>query len=218
MLDQEAQQAATQQLREFVDKYSGMRIQSTSAKVVTYTNGLYNVDGSTWDPKIDGKNWKPLLEFYGIGGNCYVTSPLPTKPSSHPGFNVGGHMTQNDKGSVPTGGQCYLMPLCSWHNGKANDGVLFSHTQTKMLQLSGYMQGEAVATFLARLPSDAPLSLVFLDEDGLSYRNIADEPGAAAQTLAADDGPSTADSGPYVLLRQHIDGDTVTYTIEDSQF
>ena len=124
-------------------------------------------------------------------------------------------MTPDAEGDVPIGGDCYLMPLCSWHNNKARDRQVFEHTQTKMLELSGYMQGEAAATFLARMPGETPLSLVFLGDEGLSYRNIEDGPGAVAKALACVDGPSGA---PFLLLRQHSDGDVVTYTVEDARF
>jgi len=110
------------------------------------------------------------------------------------------------------------MPLCSWHNGTARNGQVFQHTQTDMLELSGYMQGEPAATFLARMPGESPLSLVFLDDEGLSYRKIEDEPGAAAKALAFVDGPSADGAGPYLLLRQHSEGDVVTYTVEETRF
>jgi hypothetical protein len=195
MLNQEEQDIATEQLKQFVARFGDMRIQSTAAKVVSYSGDLYNVDGSTEDPKIDGKKWKPLLEFHGISGNCYANTPVPDGITSHPAFSVGGHVTPNDDGDVPVGGDCYLMPLCSWHNNTARDGQVFEHTKTKMLELSGYMQGESVATFLARMPGEAPLSLVFLGDEGLSYRNIEDGPGAVAKALACVDGPS---AGPFL--------------------
>ena len=95
--------------------------------------------------------------------------PLPPGGTTHPGFSVGGHVTPNADGNVPTGGDCYLMPLCSWHNSTARDGQVFQHTQTQMLELSGYMQGEPAATFLARMPGEAPLSLVFLGDEGRQH-------------------------------------------------
>jgi hypothetical protein len=215
MLTQEEQNIATEQLKQFVARYGDMKIQSTSAKVVYYADDLYNVDGSSDDPYIDGKKWKPLLQAYGISGNCYANTPVPQGITSHPAFSVGGHMTPNADGDVPIGGDCYLMPLCSWHNNTARNGQVFEHTQTKMLELSGYMQGEPAATFLARMSGEAPLSLVFLGEEGLSYRNIPDAPGAVAKALACVDGPSGA---PFLLFRQHSEGDVVTYTVEDARF
>ena len=215
MLTQEEQDIATEQLKQFVARYGDMKIQSTSAKVVYYAGDLYNVDGSSDDPEIDKKKWKALLQDYSISGNCYANTPVPEGRTSHPGFNVGGHVTPNADGDVPIGGDCYLMPLCSWHNNKARDGQAFEHTQTKMLELSGYMQGEPAATFLARMSGETPLSLVFLGEEGLSYRNILDAPGAVAKALACVDGPSGA---PFLLFRQHSEGDVVTYTVEDARF
>jgi hypothetical protein len=111
MLTQEEQNIATEQLKQFVARYGDMKIQSTSAKVVYYADDLYNVDGSSDDPYIDGKKWKPLLEARGISGNCYANTPVPQGSTSHPAFSVGGHVTPNADGDVPTGGDCYLMPL-----------------------------------------------------------------------------------------------------------
>ena len=218
MLNQKEQDIATEQLEQFVARFGDMRIQSTGATVTTYSGNLYNVVGSTSDPKIDGQAWKALLQSYGISGNCYADTPLAPGTSSHASFNVGGHVTQNANGNVPTGGNCYLMPLCSWHNSTARNGQAFQHTQTQMLELSGYMQGEAAATFLARMPGEAPLSLVFLGNEGLSYRKILDTPEAAAKALAFVDGPSADEGGPFLLLRQHSKGDVVTYSIEDARF
>ena len=218
MLTQEEQNIATEQLKQFVARFGDMKIQSTGATVVNYSGNLYNVVGSTSDPKIDGQTWKVLLQAYGISGNCYADTPVPPGSTTHPAFNVGGHVTQNANGNVPTGGDCYLMPLCSWHNSTARDGQVFQHTQTQMLELSGYMRGEPAATFLARMPGEAPLSLVFLGNEGLSYRKILDEPEAAAKALAFVDGPSADRGGPFLLLRQHSEGDVVTYTVEEARF
>src|SRR5690606_12242697 len=121
----------------FLKQAGDQVIESTSAKVTTYSGVLYNVEGSTSDPKIGKKGWKELLIAEGISGpNCYVTNPNPS--GTHPDFSVGGHMTVNPDGSVPTGGTCYLMPLCWFHNNASKDGIAYSHTQTSMLLLSGY--------------------------------------------------------------------------------
>lgn len=218
MLTQEEQDIVTEQLKQFVARFGDMQIQSTGARVVSYLGDLYNVVGSTNDPKIDGQTWKALLQAYGISGNCYADTPVSPGGTTHPAFNVGGHVTPNADGNVPTGDICHLMPLCSWHNATALDGQVFQHTQTEMLELSGYMQGEPAATFLARMPGEAPLSLVFLGEEGLSYRNIPDGPGAVAEALAAVDGPSAGGAGPFLLFRQHSEGDVVTYTVEQARF
>lgn len=62
----------------FVERYRDMAITSTGAKVVNFSGGLYNVKGSTPDPKrVPGQEneaWKQLLISYGIDANCYVTS------------------------------------------------------------------------------------------------------------------------------------------------
>lgn len=205
---------AAQILKQFYENFGDAVLKSTSATVVQYPGTLYNVDGSTDDPKIDGVTWKQLLIDNGINGNCYVTSPLPTDDSSHPSFNVGGHMTPNSDGSVAIGGICYLMPLCSWHNSKQRDGVPFAHTETTMLQLSGYMQAEPAATFLARQPGDAPYTMVGADGTQLTVHPIGKAQVAALKTarpLAAGEM-----SGPahYLIFRQVHDGDAIRYVID----
>jgi hypothetical protein len=201
--------------RTFAALPDDFHIESTSAKKVTYTGVLYNVDGSTQDPKIDGKTWKKLLESFGIGGNCYVTNS--GAGGSHPDFSVGGHVTPNSDGSVKTGGICYLMPLCYWHNGKGQDGVAFTHSNNTMLELSGYMQSELAATFLARMPSDEPYSIAFLRDGAWDNANLTEEKAAGilAKHLAATElGTGTQ---AYVLFqRETIDGRTM-YRIVDSR-
>jgi hypothetical protein len=217
MLSEMERAAAAEHLDQFVREFGVSTILSTGARVVDYAGVLYNVKGSTPDPHVDGKHWKRLLQSNGISGNCFADTPAARAGSSHPGFSVGGHVTPNLDGSVPEGGNCYLMPLCYWHNGKANDGKAFQHQQTRMLELSGYMRGEPAATYLARMSGAAPLSLVFLGDEGLSYRNIADEPDSAANTLTSIHSASLAGVGQFVLLRRNSDGETVTYTIEDAR-
>ncbi|WP_341712966.1 hypothetical protein [Erythrobacter sp.] len=213
MLTRTERDEAVASLRAFADRYAGLQIESTGATAVNYSGVLYNVKGSTPDPKIGGLTWKALLERYGISGACYANTPTAPSDSSHPDFSVGGHVTPNKDGSVPTGGNCYLMPLCYWHNGKANDEKAFNHSQTAMLQLSGYMTGDLAATFMARMAGAAPLALVQLDDSGLAYRSIADDPGAIDDALQA-----VGAKPAYILLRRRGEGDTATYTIERSQF
>ncbi|KPF46227.1 hypothetical protein [Rhizobium sp. AAP43] len=209
------EQIAAQALADFVSRYSGIHIESTSATPVNYSGVLYNVDGSTPDPKIDGATWKQLLINYGINSTCYVTSPLPGGSTSHPQFSVGGHMTANADGSVPTGGSCYLMPLCYWHNSTSNNGVAFQHTNTYMLQLSGYMQGELAATFLARMPGDAPLRIVGADGNQLTIQPV-DGPGLSAmKTPGMTDEPQLALPPHYIVFRQVEEAGRMRYVIEE---
>lgn len=133
---------------DFVRKYEGMKLFSTSAEVIDFGGVLYNVDGSSDDPEIDGYNWRNLLRERGVDGACYVTNVKPPARTSHPNFSIGGHMSVHQDGSVPFGDECFLMPLCSWHNSKARDHMAFEHTETRMLKLFGYMQEEPRATFL----------------------------------------------------------------------
>lgn len=164
-------------IQQFIDRFSEMRLLSTGAEVVDISSPLYNVIGSTGDPiPLGASSWKNLLiEEAGLAlSSCYVTNETP-EGNTHPNFSVGGHMTLNADGSVPEGGICYLMPLCYYHN--AQDGDAFEHTETKMLELSGYMQGELFSTFSLRLPSPAPFAILYLDEsDGVwKHKNLTHE-------------------------------------------
>lgn len=205
-----------QQLIDFVQHNAGIRLFSTHADVVAFTGALYNVDGSSDDPEIDGYNWRSLLRERGVDGNCYVTNVQPPADTSHPDFSVGGHMTVNQDGSVPFGGECYLMPLCSWHNSKSRDGMAFEHVETQMLKLFGYMQHEPLATFSARMASSAKFALVPLTErDGaglLSPPRLGDLPTEMFKQMTHDE-----QSGFFVLLRQHEEDGQTFYEIEDAK-
>lgn len=162
---------------DFVKLYKDQGIESTGAQKVNFTGGLYNVKGSSYDPKKIpshlGKSWKQLLISYGINNNCYVTNSVG---GVHPDFSVGGHMTINRNGSVPSSNICYLMPLCSYHNHTSQDEIKFTHTKTEMLQLTGYMQGELAATFQIRLPSKEPYAILYYSEGDWSYKNLSEKP------------------------------------------
>ena len=166
------------QIRDFVERFSHLRLFSTGADVVNFSESLYNVIGSTNDPiPLGASSWKNLLieeAELSSDTSCYVTNDTPTG-NSHPDFSVGGHMTVNSDGSVGEDRICYLMPLCYYHN--AQDGDAFEHTETKMLRLSGYMQGELFATFSARLPSPEPFALLYFDDadQQWKHRNVSPE-------------------------------------------
>lgn len=157
----------TDKIRAFLAMHRGSLIQSTRSRIVDYPDDLYNVTGSTPDPKaipgFKGYSWTRLLksypEFYEC--SCYVTNTIIGIAPSHPRFDVGGHMTPNRSGIVDEGGVSYLMPLCKWHNNPARNGVPFKHTKTKMLELSGFMQGDVALTFAMRL--NGTPKLLYLD-------------------------------------------------------
>lgn len=200
-----------QALQDFADRYRGIVLLSTGARVVNYEGVLYNVQGSSDDPDIDGANWKELLIRNGIESPCYVTNPLPDRNgTSHPDFQVGGHMTTNADGHVPVGGTCYLMPLCKWHNSKGRDGTPFAHKETRMLKLSGYMEGDIAATFAARMPGEAAFRLVSVKGDGLTAHAF-DEPQLRV-FKARPDAPKS-----YVVFRRVEAGGVVGFVIEDAR-
>lgn len=207
-----------QVLKKFFERYGRIELFSTDAKVVHYVDPLYNVDGSTDDPDINGQNWKQLLISHGITGDCYVTDPLPDGRSSHPNFNVGGHMTPNETGSVPTGGTCYLMPLCNWHNSTYRNGIPFEHTSTKMLKLLGYMEGEPAVTFTARMSADLPFRLVSSDGDRLTTTLAAEEPQLPMSLSAdRDDGLHSATPQYHILFRKVMRDSAERYVIESAR-
>lgn len=158
-----------EQVRLFVNRYGKIGLFSTGAKIVDFSDDLYNVTGSTEDPKevreYKGLAWKKLLiRLLDLeDASCYVTNEAPDGESSHPNFGVGGHMTPKSTGKVPDGGITYLMPLCKWHNSTGRDGTAFEHSETRMLQLSGFMEGDSAVTFAMRLPSDEQFSLLHYD-------------------------------------------------------
>lgn len=198
-------------MMEFVRSVGTRGIESTGATRVNYTGGLYNVSGSTDDPKHvpnnNGVAWKQLLINYGINGQCYVTNANPG--GSHPDFSVGGHMTPNQNGVVATGGVCYLMPLCHWHNSTSRNGVLFSHTNSNMLRLSGYMQGELALTFQIRLPSSEPFALLCKKDGEWSYRDLSQ-----AEAKSFDALPSAIRSEHYILI-ERVRGEETLHYIRD---
>lgn len=196
----------------FVDRWGSAGIQSTSATVVNFSGVLYNVDGSSPDPKIDGESWKGLLLSYDIDGDCYVTNETP-HGNSHPSFNVGGHMTPNSDGKVEVGADSYLMPLCSWHNSKARDGVPFEHDETLMLRLSGFMESEVAATFMARLPSQERHSIIYADDDRLKTADLSNEQARDAATGNLPDDVLGCHLEEFVLLER---ADDATYYVKEA--
>lgn len=209
-----------QSLDRFVVENGGKIIESTSyAKTTSAPSPLYNVRGSTPDPyppNVHG--WKALLESEGFGAPCYATSPLPVPPKgpSHPGFDVGGHMTTDPNGAVANGGSCYLMPLCAWHNNSHNTAA-FTTRSSSMLVLNGYMQADIAATFLARLGGAAPYAVIYVADGGPAFQTLETEPGSAG--LAAPQGELADDGLPhhYVVLRREEAEGRPVYRIADSR-
>lgn len=202
---------------DFVKRTEAIGILSTGAKVVDYTGGLYNVSGSTHDPKAvkehRGRAWKALLIEYGINAasECYVTGDVPAG-TSHPIFRVGGQMTPNEDGTV-TNGICYLMPLCGWHNSTSKNGVLFKHEHTKMLRLTGYLEGELEVTFKMRLPSADPYAMLFQADGEWKFQNLSEKQlanvGKAALTKSLSTQPDH-----YVLFKR-VREEKTHYALED---
>lgn len=203
---------AVSALRSFLKEVGDLHVESTSAQLTNYAGVLYNVIGSTSDPKIDGQAWKQLLIGYGVNGNCYVTNS--GAEGTHPAFSVGGHMTTNSDGSVVVGGTCYLMPLCYFHNGKGQNGVAFDHAQTSMLLLSGYMQSDLAATFVARMPDPAPYSLVYLSEKGIESQNVSKNAIADLTALSLPNANPGRLPDNHILFRREQLDDRTVYVVE----
>jgi hypothetical protein len=183
-----------EEVRRLVDMYGAIGLLSTGARIINVSDEVYNVSGSTHDPKhvpdFRGAAWKKLLvEMTGLGdAECYVTNELPEGKSSHPDFSVGGHMTKQRSGEVRTGDITYLMPLCHWHNSPGRNGLPYEHDETLMLELKGFMQGDTPAAFAMRLPPDAPFSLLYFNR-GAGMWDSKKLDGEEAARLAAQ--PST---------------------------
>lgn len=218
-----------QQLKELVARIEDRKgppiIESTGASVVTSSpNPIYNVDGSSDDPKIHGDSWKKLFVAVMAKAGAYYPNTCfvsPTSPAhdSHPGFRLGGHMTQNQNGSVNSG-TCYLMPLCSWHNSKARDGIPFVPVQSTMVQLTGYLLAEPAALFEARLDGAAEHALVYGTELGeVDFRALDVEDDFGRRELIENASISEEDGKPDIfvrLRRVETDGRTA-YEIVDSR-
>ena len=204
-------------LVDFVNKWGGVQLFSTGAEVVDYSGELFNVDGSSDDPPINGLSWKGLLIENLIEGNCYVANITPPMQSSHPKFSVGGHMTTNRDGSVEHGGICYLMPLCSWHNSKARDHMAFELTNTSMIKLSGYMESEPAATFLARHPGNDDFTMIAFTPttDEASERRTAWS--NAQKDLLFQQFDTKPELPFHLLFKKHQKNGETFFSIEDAQ-
>jgi len=126
-------------------------------------------------------------------------------------------MTPDETGLVEQGEICYLMPLCKWHNSTSRNRTPFEHTETSMLELSGYMQSDLAVTFLARMPGDAEYRLVSVEGDALSSRAIEAPQihlfNAHRDTGAADPAlPRT-----YLRFRRVEEGGLVKFVIDDAR-
>jgi hypothetical protein len=208
-----------QALADFYARYPGIGLLSTGARVVPYAGVLYNVEGSSIDPPLDPDGWKQLLLDNGIDGDCYVTHPLPEegRGRSHPADSVGGHMTPDAEGRVETGGICYLMPLCKWHNHTRRNRTPFEHDETEMLELSGYMMADLAATFLARMPGEAEFRLVSVEGEALRVRAI-DAPLVQLFNVHRDTGiADPALPRTYLRFRRVEEGGVVRFVIDDAR-
>lgn len=208
-------------LQKFVDAASGQRLYSTGYSKTTSGPGqVYNVRGSTDDPHptVPSVSWVQLLVDNGITWDCNASAPLPApgKGPSHPKTIVGGHMTTDANGHVATGGSCYLMPLCKWHNQSTNT-ALFTCSSTTMLILTGYMKADLAATFLARLGGAAPYGVVYLSDVGPTYEFHHDAPGATDK-LQLHDCSATGLPEHHVVMKREIEDGTAYYTVAQSSF
>ena len=202
-------------LTTFVDRWTNVELYSTGAQLVNFSGPLYNVDGSSSDPNVNNESWKGLLLSHGIDAPCYVSNETPSG-NSHPSFSVGGHMTTDAEGQVETGDDTYLMPLCSWHNSKARDGVAFHLERTLMLKLSGFMQSEIPATFMARLPSEKRHSIVYTAGDSIRYANLSEPEADAARNRCLSEDVLSCKPKEFVLLERIQQDEITRYRVKSS--
>ena len=196
---------------EFFAKYQSTDaiIYSTTAKVTTISADVFNVTGSSGDPKIGGKSWKQLLKDNGIYGPCYVTNQKPDTPdTSHDkGSWLGGHMALTKDGIIAPGGTSYLMPLCAWHNSTARDEKNFKHDKTKMLELGGFMEGQNAFTFHARRKDLGEYRILHQEAQGWAIDQVTSTEitksaiSAKGQALLAK---------PHIILKLNPRKDTLT--------
>lgn len=206
----EANAIEVNKIRKFIDIHRGAIVQSTGFLVVHYSGDLYNVSGSTPDPKAvpgyKGATWTKLLKgnSHFAGKSCYVTDPGPKKPSTHPGFDVGGHMTPTSNGAVEDG-ECYLMPLCKWHNSPYRNGITFKHTETKMLKLIGYMQGDVALTFKMRMAKTH--TLLYLDPYSKSwvFKELSDDEKQGIVRMSLTSKSNTLNSEEFAIFEKQGD-------------
>jgi len=193
-------------VRNWLDQATGPMLYSTGSAVTYFTGVLYNISGSTDDPPevvaCPGCSWKELLVTAAdlAEARCYVEGNTAPATSSHDLFSVGGHMTLNESGLVETGNDCFLMPLCSWHNSTHRNGVPFTVTNKRLLRLKGYMQGEAFSTFSARMPirDSREFGLVYFDDADAIWKNI-DISTAQANNLG---NKGRGDPEKYILIKK----------------
>ena len=197
------------QLVDFIRRNKRVGFFSTSAKVVNVYSDVYNVSGSTKDPKIGGKSWKQLLISHGINNDCYVTNQKPPSGTSHKNFSVGGHVTDNLNGVIAIGDITYLMPLCYWHNSTSRDGHNFNHTETEMLELAGFMQGDTGTTFMARLSDglDEASRVIFETEDGWDFKKLKEDEYNDLKEERSFKLFDSRDSVPFFVIRRDDDQD-----------
>lgn len=204
----------SEHIRLFIKRYANIGLLSTGAKLVDFSDDLYNVAGSTDDPREvpenKGVTWKKLFfRFTNLAeASCYVTNYIPEEESSHPDFSVGGHMTPNSNGIVSIGELSYLMPLCKWHNNTNRNGQAFKHTETRMVELTGFMEGDSVVTFALRLPSEEKYSFLFLDRNKRSwdYTKLSEEKAfALKEQLSFATADIVEPAKKYVLFERRND-------------
>ena len=203
-----ASQAELLEIANFIRLHQNAVLFSTRALVVNVFDEVYNVKGSTRDPKIGSKSWKQLLIYHGINDDCYVTNQSPPSKSSHADFSVGGHVTINSDGTVEAGEDSYLMPLCSWHNSTHRDGKAFSHTKTQMLRLEGFMEGDTVTTFMARSSdiADTASRIIFETDEGWDVAGIEDGDPILEDKNKAPAILNKGASLPYFVITRKEDG------------
>lgn len=203
-----------QRISQFYDSIGEDGVFSTAAQVVYYPGPLYNVDGSSHDPHINGYTWIGLLKHLNVTGNCYV---VDAPHDTHPQFNVGGHMTPNSDGSVIIGGVCYLMPLCYWHNSTARNHVPFALTTHRIVQLSGYMQGELALTFIARMPTLQPYSIIYQEKGDWHTQPISQAQFDDKEAIQLAHCESAGLPEQYILLRKEEANGQIRFKRERAQ-
>lgn len=113
--------------------YGGLYIFATNA-------AFANVIGSTYDPKVAGQTWIALWRAKtGLAGTTCSSRGYPTGFSCNTPI-LGGHVVSGTVAkSVPTGGSCYIIPICNHHN-TVNSSSMEAITNQKAVVLKDYMR------------------------------------------------------------------------------
>ena len=90
------------------------------------------------------------------------------------------------------------MPLCAWQNSTARDEQNFEHSKTRMLELSGFMEGQTALTFNMRRKDLDTHRIAIKKGNGWELVIKSTLDGRTISEVAA--GLSVTSQNPFVIL------------------